>query len=327
MLAVARGITRFDGSARFTTWMLPGRHQRRARRGAAVPAAPVAAEPSEPSGRSLARGGRPPGRHGRRRRPPRRRRRAAHPGPRDFRVAVVLRDLCDLDYAEIAEVLDVPPGTVRSRIARGRAALAEAGSGNRRAPTGRRNEDDMTDTPTDLPTPTTAVTPASPGSSGSRPSTRSPAPRLVRTALAGADEPDPHGAPSRTPNDAGAGPGDAARRDPGVARPWSWCWSSAWPCSVPRDPTTAARPPSTPPTRSSRCEQPASAERISATPAQRPTRQEAPADCRAPALDARSRLLGRSRSLGRPRRRPNEAADLTGGALPARLACRSAARR
>jgi RNA polymerase sigma-70 factor (ECF subfamily) len=37
---------------------------------------------------------------------------------------VVLRDLCALDYAEIADVLDIPPGTVRSRIARGRAALA-----------------------------------------------------------------------------------------------------------------------------------------------------------------------------------------------------------
>ncbi len=45
--------------------------------------------------------------------------------PEEFRVAVVLRDLCDLDYAEIAEVLDVPSGTVRSRIARGRAALTE----------------------------------------------------------------------------------------------------------------------------------------------------------------------------------------------------------
>lgn len=44
--------------------------------------------------------------------------------PVEFRVAVVLRDLCGLDYAEIAEVLDIPPGTVRSRIARGRAALA-----------------------------------------------------------------------------------------------------------------------------------------------------------------------------------------------------------
>jgi len=45
--------------------------------------------------------------------------------PHEQRSAVVLRDLCDLDYAEIAEVLQIPIGTVRSRIARGRAALAE----------------------------------------------------------------------------------------------------------------------------------------------------------------------------------------------------------
>lgn len=42
----------------------------------------------------------------------------------DFRVAVVLRDVGDLDYNEIADVLGVPVGTVKSRIARGRAALA-----------------------------------------------------------------------------------------------------------------------------------------------------------------------------------------------------------
>jgi RNA polymerase sigma-70 factor (ECF subfamily) len=44
--------------------------------------------------------------------------------PHDFRAAVVLRDLCGLDYAEIGDILGIPPGTVRSRIARGRAALA-----------------------------------------------------------------------------------------------------------------------------------------------------------------------------------------------------------
>ena len=37
----------------------------------------------------------------------------------------MLRDVCQLDYAEIAAILDIPPGTVRSRIARGRAALPQ----------------------------------------------------------------------------------------------------------------------------------------------------------------------------------------------------------
>jgi RNA polymerase sigma-70 factor (ECF subfamily) len=43
----------------------------------------------------------------------------------EFRAAVVLRDIAGLDYGEIATVLGIPPGTVRSRIARGRAALAD----------------------------------------------------------------------------------------------------------------------------------------------------------------------------------------------------------
>jgi RNA polymerase sigma-70 factor (ECF subfamily) len=56
--------------------------------------------------------------------------------PDPFRAAVVLRDLCDLDYAEIARVLDIPVGTVRSRIARGRALLSDL-LGNPAAPTDR----------------------------------------------------------------------------------------------------------------------------------------------------------------------------------------------
>jgi RNA polymerase sigma-70 factor, ECF subfamily len=43
--------------------------------------------------------------------------------PESFRVAVVLRDLEGLAYEEIAEVLGVRIGTVRSRIARGREQL------------------------------------------------------------------------------------------------------------------------------------------------------------------------------------------------------------
>ena len=53
--------------------------------------------------------------------------------PEEFRAAVVLRDVADLDYAEIAEVLDIPIGTVKSRIARGRGQLADP-LGNRTTP-------------------------------------------------------------------------------------------------------------------------------------------------------------------------------------------------
>jgi RNA polymerase sigma-70 factor (ECF subfamily) len=43
----------------------------------------------------------------------------------DYREAVVLRDVEGLDYAEIAELLKVEVGTVKSRISRGRAQLRE----------------------------------------------------------------------------------------------------------------------------------------------------------------------------------------------------------
>ena len=42
----------------------------------------------------------------------------------ELREAVILRDLEDMDYKEIAEVLSIPQGTVKSRISRGRAELA-----------------------------------------------------------------------------------------------------------------------------------------------------------------------------------------------------------
>ena len=42
----------------------------------------------------------------------------------EFREVVILRDLQDRDYAEIAEIVGVAEGTVKSRLSRGRAELA-----------------------------------------------------------------------------------------------------------------------------------------------------------------------------------------------------------
>ena len=60
--------------------------------------------------------------------------------PDDFRVPVVMRDVGDLDYSEIADELGVPVGTVKSRIARGRKMLVER-LGNRTAGSERPTED------------------------------------------------------------------------------------------------------------------------------------------------------------------------------------------
>ncbi len=68
--------------------------------------------------------------------------------PEEFRAPVVLRDLCRLDYAEIAEVLAIPPGTVRSRISRGRAALAGHLGITDATPAGAGNPDHPDDRPT-----------------------------------------------------------------------------------------------------------------------------------------------------------------------------------
>jgi len=50
----------------------------------------------------------------------------------ELREAVILRDLQDLDYKEIAQVLNIPEGTVKSRISRGRAELARLLERNKR---------------------------------------------------------------------------------------------------------------------------------------------------------------------------------------------------
>ena len=46
--------------------------------------------------------------------------------PEEFRVAVILSDIFELSYKEIADLLGVPLGTVRSRIFRGRKLLQES---------------------------------------------------------------------------------------------------------------------------------------------------------------------------------------------------------
>ncbi len=43
--------------------------------------------------------------------------------PEEFRVAVILSDICDLSYREVADALKIPLGTVRSRLFRGRRLL------------------------------------------------------------------------------------------------------------------------------------------------------------------------------------------------------------
>jgi len=115
MIAVARGISRFDGSARISTWIYrvatnAALDELRRRKRRPVPAEPeITSDPrGDGTGAVDARLDLDA---------------ALGAIPEDFRVAVVLRDLCDLDYGEIAEALNVPIGTVRSRIARGRAAL------------------------------------------------------------------------------------------------------------------------------------------------------------------------------------------------------------
>jgi RNA polymerase sigma-70 factor (ECF subfamily) len=54
--------------------------------------------------------------------------------PAEYREVLVLRELEDLPYREIAEVLGVPIGTVMSRLARGRRLLRKALAEDARSP-------------------------------------------------------------------------------------------------------------------------------------------------------------------------------------------------
>jgi RNA polymerase sigma-70 factor, ECF subfamily len=141
LIAIVRGLPKFDGRSSFSSWAYRvatnaslDELRRRKRRGTVgLPDDDLAGDPT-PIDRSL----------------------EATVGnrldvdealtriPEEFRVPVVMRDLLDFDYAEIAHTLGIPAGTVRSRIARGRAALARE-LGNQRPPTARRSGNETDD--------------------------------------------------------------------------------------------------------------------------------------------------------------------------------------
>lgn len=130
LIAIVRGLPRFDGRSRFSTWCYRvttnaclDELRRRSRR-------PVPTDEEVLGAAVEARGsGRAPDMTAERLDIDT----ALAELPWEFRAAVVLRDLCALDYDEIGAVLDIPPGTVRSRIARGRRVLSDL-LGNPRAP-------------------------------------------------------------------------------------------------------------------------------------------------------------------------------------------------
>jgi RNA polymerase sigma-70 factor (ECF subfamily) len=64
--------------------------------------------------------------------------------PSDFREVVVLREMEDLSYEQIAEITGVPRGTVMSRLSRARARLAECLKYSvGKSPLGRRSVHDL----------------------------------------------------------------------------------------------------------------------------------------------------------------------------------------
>ena len=120
LLAVARGIGGFAGRSRFTTWLYPVvansafATYRRLRRTAGETGLDQAPERPDPHRVSVLAGTRLDVVEALERL------RESQPHVVE---AVVLRDLMGLEYAEIAERLGVPVGTVKSRISHGRATL------------------------------------------------------------------------------------------------------------------------------------------------------------------------------------------------------------
>ncbi|MCB9879759.1 MAG: sigma-70 family RNA polymerase sigma factor [Planctomycetes bacterium] len=131
-LRVHKGLPGFDGQVRFAAWLhtistnvaiSEYRRRRTLKRGKHTLSldAPLPGSDdlyAQPAGHE-----RDPGDHAHQREFLARVREAVRDLPDEFREAVVLRDMESLSYEEIAHALDLPIGTVRSRIHRGRLLL------------------------------------------------------------------------------------------------------------------------------------------------------------------------------------------------------------
>lgn len=137
MIAIVRGLDRYDGRAEFSTWAYRvatnacmDELRRRARRPTPVQLEHDDTDAAVGPGRSVRANARighdpiDPAEFVVRSEQQGRLQLALEALEESFRVPVVLRDVADMDYAEIGELLGLPPGTVRSRISRGRAKLA-----------------------------------------------------------------------------------------------------------------------------------------------------------------------------------------------------------
>jgi RNA polymerase sigma-70 factor (ECF subfamily) len=122
-LTALRKLSSFRGEAAFTTWMhrvtvnacydLLRKRQRQPVLGLddqehARPEPPPAADPADATSLSIDV------------------QRALLEVPEDFRVVMLLHDVQDLPQDEVAAILGIPVGTVKSRLHRGRVALAKA---------------------------------------------------------------------------------------------------------------------------------------------------------------------------------------------------------